>query len=254
MDKRAKIKFGKVMPSIILLAVIVLLAGLSFLPALRSASTAVDGAVELDANALDALNSCRAYASEHGFSTRISGVVKAKVLGIPYTQNIYGSREVHGDEFCEIAESASAFVKAAVKRECAHGEYAITRGEYNKKSFVYGEPTAMSRNEYVDAYGMPNTGIVKYNLDGAVTSAVCVSENEFRYVLDISAATEYSRNEVRTTLGASSYPDYESVEFTLFTDGERAIKIVAREVFSVQKFGGTRCTAEYTEVFDYGQD
>ncbi|MCM1368654.1 MAG: hypothetical protein NC184_07600 [Roseburia sp.] len=251
MEKRVKVKFGRVVPSLALLAVIALLAGLSFIPALRSAPTAAGGAVELDTDAVRVLNTCRAYASDHAFSTRISGAVKAKVLGIPYTQHIDGSREVCGDEFCEVAESASSFVKAAVRKECAHGDYAVCRGDYEKKSFVYGEPRAMSRDEYVDAYGMPNTGIVKYNLDGAIVGATCVSENEFRFVLDATAATEYSRNEVRTTLGASDYPNYESVEFTLYTDGNRAIKIVAQEAFSIKKFGGTRCTAEYTEVFDY---
>lgn len=251
MDKRVKVRLRRVMPSLVLLAVIALLVGISFIPALRSAPTVAGGAVEMDADAVRALNICRSYTKDHAFSTRVSGTIKARVFGIPYTQNVSGSRKVCGDEFCEVAESASSFVKAAVRKECSHGGYAVCRGDYSKKSFVYGEPHAMSRDEYVEAYGMPNTGVVKYDLDGAIVGATCVSENEFRFVLDPDSATEYTRNEVRTTLGASDYPEYESVEFTLYTDGARAVKIVAREVFSVKKFGGTRCTAEYTEVFDY---
>lgn len=253
MSNAVSVKLKKVLPSVVLLAVIIVLAGLSFLPSVRSGnSIAVAANHELDPEAIRVLGCCRAYASSNDFQTTMSGSIKAKVFGLPYTQKVYGSRKVSGDDFTEVAESVSTFVKAGIRRGCTDGKYTIARGNYKKKSFTYGTPTELDRDGYVNAYGMPAIGIVRYELDNSVIGASKVDDNTFRYVLDVRKATAYSRNEVKTTVGSNSYPEYESVEFTLTTDpSNRAIKITAVEKFRIDKFGGTHCTATYTETFNY---
>lgn len=232
----------------VLFLVIVALAALSLIPALRSAPAA---SFSLESEALSVLDICRDYVAAHEFDTRLTGTIRAKVFGIPYTQTFGGCREVCGECFCETTESASAFVKAAVKKSFDGDVYTVARGERKNKAFVYGAPRILERVEYIAEYGMPAVGLVKYELNGSVASAERVGENEYRFVLDAARATEYTRNEVRTTLGGKVYPAYESVEFTLFTDGLRATKVTMREAFTIDKFGGTECVAEYTEVFIY---
>lgn len=254
MSTAVRSKFKKALPSLALLALVVLLAGLSFLPAVRKTpKTAATSAGGVDGEALRVLESCRAYAAVHDFQTVMNGKIKAKVFGVPYTQNVHGTRRVCGEEFADVTESVSAFVKAGIKRACADGKYTAARGKYKNKAFVYGAPDSLDRDGYVAAYGMPATGLVKYNLDDSIIVAECVGENVYRYVLDVRRATQYSRNEIKTMLGSKSCPDYESVEFTLTADGERAVKITATEKFRVDNFGGTHCTAQYTEVFEYAE-
>ncbi|MDE6401127.1 MAG: hypothetical protein K2L54_00775 [Clostridiales bacterium] len=247
-----KSKWKKAIPSLVLLGFIVLLAGLSFLPAVRNSQKAAPvSAGGMDGEALRVLESCRAYAAVNDFQTEMNGKIKAKVFGVPYTQNIHGTRSVRGEDFTDVTESVSALVKAGIKREGINGKYSAVRGDYKNKSFVYGVPTQCERDEYIAAYGMPATGLVKYKLDDSIIVAEQVGENVFRYVLDVRRATQYSRNEVKTTLGGKSYPEYESVEFTLTIDGDRAVKITSTEKFRIDKFGGTHCVAQYTEVFNY---
>ena len=245
-------KLKKVLPSLILLAVIVLLAGLSFLPPLRYASR-VSGvtAQGVDQEAMRVLDVCKAYAENNDFESSMNGKIKAKVFGIPYTQKIKGKRTVSGENFCDVAESVSALVKAGIKREGVDGKYTASRGDYKNNGFVYKSGREYDKDGYVAAYGRPFTGIVKYELDGAIISAEQLSEDTFRYTLDARRATAYARNEVKTTVGGDKYPEYASVQFTLTFDGTRAVKVVSREKFRIDKCGGTDCTAEYTEVFDY---
>ncbi|MDE7107795.1 MAG: hypothetical protein K2O39_05670, partial [Clostridiales bacterium] len=115
----------------------------------------------------------------------------------------------------------------------------------------YNNEQPLSEKNYKARYGQPFTGIVKYKLENAVISATVVGDNVYKFVLDPSKATIYSRNEVKTTLGGKSYPKYSRVEFTHPTDSERPVKVTATEKFRVDKFGGTNCTAEYTEVFNF---
>ncbi|MCH5165291.1 MAG: hypothetical protein J1G01_02700 [Clostridiales bacterium] len=245
-------KLRKVIPSLILLAVIVLLAGLSFLPQLRYASRIGNVTAQgVDQEAMRVLGVCKAYAASNDFESSMNGKIKAKVFGIPYTQKIKGKRTVSGDNFCDVEESVSAIVKVGIKRECVDGKYTASRGDYKNKKFVYKSGREYDKDGYVAAYGRPLTGIVKYELDGAIISAEQLSEDTFRYTLDARRATAYARNEVKTTVGGNEYPIYESVQFTLTFDGKRAVKIVSGEKFRINKFGGTNCTAEYTEIFDY---
>ncbi len=241
-----------VVPTIVLFLLIILLVGAAFIPSVRGKSSVTASySYESDPEAIRALNGARAFAAANDYRTEMSGSVKARVLGIPYSQKITGKRTVNGDGNTDTAESVSAFVKAAIKREHNEKGYFVTRGVYKNKSFTYGTPKIMERNEYIAAYGKPFTDIVKYDLDNTVISAKCVGSNTYKFVLDPSRSTEYTRNEVKTTLGGKSYPKYEHVEFTLITDGEKAVKVTTHEKFEVDKFGGTSCTAEYTEKFIY---
>ena len=255
MDKSVIIgRLKRATPSLILLGIVLLLAGLSFLPAIRGgiSNTAVSAkAGELDAEAMAALTRCVDYAAENGFTAKLTGKVKARVCGIPYSQSMSGERTVHGDDFTQTAESKSALVKAALKRGCSCGKYTAAQGTYKSGGFVYETPAELDRDRYVAAYGLPFTGIVKYDLDGAITDAERIDENTYRFTLDVAKATEHSRCEVKTLLKSGEYPEYSSAEFTLVTDGTRAVKITSNEKFVVQKFGGTSCDAEYTEVFYY---
>lgn len=252
MNKSVSVKIRKVLPSLILLAVVVVLMGISFLPSVRGTAVATAARTNsIDPEAIGALDSCRAYAADNDFSTVLDGSIKAKVFGIPYTQTVSGKRVVHGEKFCEVAQSSSALVKASFKKQCENGEYSVVRGDYKKKAFVYGTPQKFSRDRYVESYGMPPTELVKYELDNSIISAEKVNDNTFRFVLDVRSATKYCRNEVRTILGDKSYPKYEWVEFTMTVDGGRAVKIISREKFKIDKMGGMNCTAQYTEVFEY---
>lgn len=252
MSKSVAIKLKKVLPSVILLAIVALLAGLSFLPSVRGTADAVSArSSAIDPEAIRVLNCCKAYAAVNDFSTKLDGSIKAKVYGIPYTQAVSGTRTVEGEEFCFVTESASAFVKAGMKKQCENGEYSVTNADYKSRAFVYGAPKKFNRDKYVATYGKPSTGLVKYELEGSIISAERVDGDTFRFVLDARRATRYSRNEVRTILGGKSFPEYEAVEFTLTVDGERAVKITSIEQFTVDRMGGTHCTAQYTEVFEY---
>ncbi|MCH5154638.1 MAG: hypothetical protein J1F71_05445 [Clostridiales bacterium] len=236
-------------------ALVLLIAALfcvALLPTVLEKQKRTEAAAEVsvDAEAMRILGCCNAYVAANGFSTAMSGSVKASVVGVPYTQKIKGGRQVSADgSFTDTAESKSALVKAAVKREYRDGSYIVSRGEYKKKAFKYGKGEKLSKSNYVSKYGKPFTGIVKYNTDGAVISAQAVGENVYKFVLDPVKSTAYCRNEVKTVLGGKSYPTYKSVEFTLTTDGEKPIKVVSVEKFRIDKFGGTDCTAEYTENF-----
>lgn len=210
---------------------------------------------EVDAEAMRVLGCCNAYAAANDFTTTMTGKVKASVVGVPYTQKIHGKRTVGIDgTFTDVAESKSAIVKAALKRERRDGKYYVSRGEYKNKSFSYNPEQPLSQNNYIARYGQPFTGIVKYNLDNTIISAKAVGDNVYKFVLDPAQSTLYSRNEIKTTLGGKSYPQFTRVEFTLTTDGDRPVKVTTTEKFRVEKFGGTNCTAEYTETFHFNSE
>lgn len=253
MDNAKKLNKGFWL-TLILSLIIAALVGVAFLPSVISArgtSQAAAVGSEVDAEAMRMLGCCNAYVAEHSFKTTMNGAVKAKVLGVPYTQKIHGGRTVDGEKFTDIAESTSALVKAAVKRERHDGAYYVSRGSYKNKSFDYGDARQLTKSEYISQYGQPFTGVVKYNLDNTVISAKKIKDNVYKFVLDSSHSTAYTRNEIKTTLGCKSYPEYSRVEVTLTTDGERPVKVITVEKFRIDKFGGTECTAQYTEVFDF---
>lgn len=242
--------------TIALAMLIVVLAGMAFLPTVLSKRTTTQAisARTVDSEAMRVLGCCNAYVAANGFKTTMSGSIKANVIGVPYTQKIHGNRTVDGNSYLEVAESVSALVKAAVKRERRDGAYYVSRGTYKNKAFKYDDEQKLSRSSYVAQYGQPFTGVVKYNLENAITQAIKTNENTYKYTLDPNRATLYSRNEVKTTLGGKTYPHYKSVEITLVTDGDRPIKVTSTEKFSINKFGGTDCTAEYIEVFHFNSE
>lgn len=243
-------KLKKVLPSLVLLAVIALLVGLSFTVS-HPVTTVTAAEHTLDPEAVRVLEECRAYAGSHDFETELDGKIRARVMGVPYVQKLHGGRKVEGEDFSETAESVSALVKAALKKQCKGGEYSVTHGEYKKKRFSYGAGETLSREDYIKSHGMPSTGLVRYELDGAVLGAEKTGENTYTYTLDVRRATAYCANEVRTTLGSKKPPEYSSVSFTLTCVDGRAEKIVSEEKFRVDKYGGLTCTAEYTETFTY---
>ncbi len=204
-----------------------------------------------DCDAERALNNCIAYCDGRDFDTALDGKVKARVFGIPYTQSVTGGRSVRGGDCHDTAESSSAFVKAAIKKEYVGGRYFVTLGDYKKKRFVYGEPQEMNAAEYIASYGKPCVGLVKYELGGAVIESKCLGNGEYEFELDPSRATAYCRNEIKAALKSKSYPEYESVTLHLVADGEKPIKVTVTEKLRVEKFGGTFVTAEYTETFDF---
>lgn len=253
MDINAK-KIKSLLPAIAFTAVLIVMVCLSFLPAIRKPggdASAAAYAMRTDEEALRVLGCCRVKTCTERFETTLSGTVKARVFGIPYTQNITGMRAVDCDDFTEKSESASAVAKAAVCREKNADGFFVSRGTYKKNKFVYSGKEKIDRETYVDRYGSPNTDLVKYDLDGAIISATALGNNRYRYVLDPHRATELSRNEVRSLLGGKSYPDYKSVEFILHCDGEYPTAVTVKEKFRVDKFGGVDCTLEYTEKFKF---
>lgn len=242
--------------TLLLSLLILALAVAAFIPTIvsRNARTeATSSMSDMDAEAMRVLGCCNAYAAANDFSTTMNGSVKANVIGVKYTQKIHGSRtvDVKNQAFAEVAESKSALVKAALKREGRDGVFYVSRGSYKRKSFTYDNEQKLTKSNYIAQYGQPFTGVVKYNLDGTVITAEQLSDNTFRYVLDPARSTLYSRNEVKTTLGGKSYPEYSHVEFTLTVDGDRPIKVTTVEKFKIDKFGGTSCTAEYNEIFKF---
>lgn len=242
--------------TLLLATLIVALAVGAFLPTIlsnRMRTEATSSVSDIDAEAMRVLGCCNAYVAANDFSTTMSGSVKASVIGVKYTQKINGSRtvDVKRQTFTEVAESVSALVKASLKRERRDGAYYVSRGNYKNKSFTYGDEQQLTKSNYVAQYGQPFTGIVKYNLDGTIITAEQINRNTFRYVLDPARSTMYSRNEVKTTLGGKSYPEYSHVEFTVTTDGDRPVKVTCSEKFKIDKFGGTTCTAEYNETFKF---
>lgn len=241
-----------------LAVIIIILTGVAFLPTVfanRETTRAATASYEVDGEAMRMLGCCNAYAAANGFTTTMTGTVKAKVVGVPYTQKIHGGRTVDKDGgYTEVAESTSALVKAALKRERRDGKYYVSRGDYKNKAFRYNTEKPLSEKNYTARYGQPFTGIVKYKLDDAIISATAVGNNVYKFVLDPAKATFYSRNEVKTTLGGKSYPKYSRVEFTLTTDGDRPVKVTTVEKFRVDKFGGTDCTAEYCEIFNFNSE
>lgn len=242
----------KIIMSTVAVAFIALLIGLAFLPAVRGGATVAVAYAERDGEAMRVLGCCRAYAATHDFQTTIEGKIKARVFGIPYTLEVRGGRNVNGDEFCDVQESVSALVKKGLKRRCVGGEYFATIGEYKNKSFVYNESSAVPREQYIAEYGMPSVGICKYSLDDSVISATCAGDGVYVFKLDPHRAAAYSRNEIKTLLDCA-YPEYESVELTVVSDGERVLKVTACEKFRVNKFGGTHCTLTFGETFSYPQ-
>ncbi len=244
-------RIKKAVPSALIILLLFVFSALAFLPVFRAAPVPSVASESLDNDAMRAINNAAAYVESNDFITELHGVIKARVFGIPYSQKVSGGRSVRGDEYTDVAESMSAFVKAAIKKEARGGAYFVTHGDRDGKSFSYGEPTELSRSDFVAAYGLPVTGLCKYRLDGAIVGAECAGENIYKYTLDVDRATEYCRNEIKTALGGKSYPEYESIELTLYTDGERPVRLDITEKFRVDKFGGTRCSAEYSETFVY---
>lgn len=238
--------------TLLLSLIVIALAVSAFIPTfIERAFVQAESVQNVDGEAMRVLDRCNAYVAEHSFKTTMKGAIKARVVGVPYTQKIHGRRAVDGDKYSEVAESVSAFVKAAVKREKNGNVYYVSQGTYKNKKFKYQKAQELSYPTYVEKFGQPFTGVVKYNLDSAVTKAVKVNDNTYKYTLDPSKATLYSRNEVKTMLGGKMYPQYKSVEFTLTTDGDRPIKVISVENFRIEKFGGTDCTAKYEESFAF---
>lgn len=234
-----------------IIALLIVLVALAFVPMFGSDPPAAARSAEIDARAMTALNNCEAYVEGHDFSCSVSGKIKARVFGIPLSQSLSGSRSVKNGEYTEIVESSSAFVSAGQKKSVAGGAYYISDGKKGKGGFDYGEPRKLDRAEFAESYGKPFTGLTRYVLGSAVTSAATIDDNTFRFTLDPTRATEYVKRAVKAALGAKTYPAYRSIEITLVTDGERPVSVSAVERFDIDKFGGTSCVAEYKEEFRF---
>ena len=249
MTSSAKTRLKAAIPSAILLIILAVFVAVAFMPRARAANATPSSAV--DQKAVRALNNCAAYAASHDFETRMTGTVKARVFGIPYKISVGGGRVVEGGDLESTAESVSAFVKAGVKRRSADGKLFSSKGTYKRKAFSYSEPQEYSYDEYVSKFGKPEFGLVKYELDGNILTAEQLSDNTFRYTLEPTRAAKFSRNEVKTTLGTDKPPEYELIELTLEVDGDKPTRATVHEKFTVDKFGGTRCDAVYTEIFTF---
>lgn len=245
--------------TILLSVLIMALAVAAFIPTLFSSNArteATSSLSDINAEAMNVLEYCSDYVAKNNFSTGMNGAIKASVIGVPYTQKIHGSRTVNiqNNTYTEVAESVSALVKAALRRERRDGAFYVSHGNYKNKKFRYGDEHQLTQTDYVAQYGQPFTGIVKYDLDGTIIATEKIDENTYCYTLDPTRATQYSRNEVMTMLGGKSYPEYKSVTFTIITDGYRPIKVKCTEKFKIDKFGGTSCTAEYNETFRFNSE
>ncbi len=250
MDKKIEIK--KYLPTLALAALLIAFSLFAFFAPRRETPEPV--AANFDAEAERAFVACEAYVASHGFTTELTGTLKAKVFGVPYTQKVTGSRTVRGDDAVDVSESYSAFVKAGLRREKHGDRFLVSVGKYKKKKFNYGEPDELSKAEYALAYGKASTGLVKYEFDGAVISAAAGDEEGvYVFSLDPKRATEFCKREVRTALEADEFPEYESVEITLRCVGDRPVSVTSRETFRIDKFGGTHVTAEYVETFVFDE-
>ena len=240
------------MPAALVALILVALAAFAFLPQVRGERSFVTAsAASIDKEAMQALDGVCEYLDGRDFYVKTSGEIKAKAFGIPHTQKVSGHRGVKGGEFFEKAESKSSLVKAAVKKTGKDGGVDVSKGEYKKKKFVYGKPKHLTGDEYLTKYGRPSTGLVRYELDGAVLEAKKVKDGVYTYKLDAKRATRYCKNEVKTLVGSKKHPDYKSVSFTLYCDGNRPVKVRSREKFETDICGGITCVATYTEIFDF---
>lgn len=246
-----KAKKRKILSSTAIIILLTVLVAFAFVPMFTKAAPMTARSAESDPCAMTALRNCSAYVGGHDFSVELSGKIKARVFGIPFSQKVSGKRSVRGGEYFELSESSSVFVSAGLKKTVADGKYSVSRGKSKGKTFEYGQAHELDRAEFVETYGKPFTGLTRYVIENAVTSAVRVDDNTFRYTLDPDRATEFLRYEIKTALGAKSYPVYRSVVITLVTDGEKPVSIGAVEDFDIDKFGGTSCTAEYSEIFTF---
>lgn len=206
-------------------------------------------AAAADAAAVRALSNCANYAYTHAFETTVTGSIKAKVFGIPYKQTVTGTRSVNGETVLEEYRTVSAFVKTAIKKQCGKDEYSRSTGEYKRGEFVFSPPVIMTRGEFIEKCGMPNTGLVKYETANSITSAEC-ADNRYSFELDPSRATRYTNNEICSALNVQSVR-VDSVRITVYTDGEKPLKVETEERFFVDKFGGVACTAQYCETFTF---
>lgn len=251
MKQRTVTTVKRFAPIAVIAVLLIVLMAAAIVPAARRARSVEVAAENVSGEAVQKLFAADAYARSHEFTTTLDGIIKARVFGVPYSQRVSGGRVVRGDEFTDLAESKSVLVKAGLIRKYENGVYSVAKGKYKKKSFVYDDVKKYDRAGYEAAYGKPCTGLVKYELDGAISEARKNADGSYTYVLDSRRATEFSRNEVKTALGSKSYPTYESVTVILYVDGERPVKATVKEKFRVDKFGGTACTAEYTETFEF---
>ena len=204
-------------------------------------------AEEVDPAAVEVLERACDYASEHGFTASMYGEVEARVFGIKYVQKIYGEREVTNGNYSERAESVSAFVKTAIKRSYLDGKYYVSHGKFSRGKAKYPALKEISKKEYLSHYGAPPLGLIRYELDGNILSAVKSGENEYTYTLDPKNSTVNSAVGVKSALGSAKSPKYSSVEVVLYVDGIRPVKTVCREKLTVDKFGGVACSAVYEE-------
>lgn len=248
-----KSKKRKILSSAAILLLLAVLVALAFVPMFTKAAPTTARSAQIDPDAMTALDNCSAYVCGHDFSVELSGKIKARVFGIPFSQSVRGKRSVSNGEYFEQSESSSVFVSAGLKKTVANGKYSVAEGKSKGKSFEYGQSRELDFAEFVETYGKPLTGLTRYVTENAVTSAVRVDDNTFRYTLDPDRSTEFIRHEIKTALGAKNYPVYRSVVITLVTDGEKPASLVASENFDIDKFGGTSCTAEYSEIYTFGR-
>lgn len=252
MDKKFTYSAKKVLPTLALTLFIIVLTGLAFLPAVRNGNTDVAaGAREVGDVAAETLYGCMEYARTNRFTAKLSGTAKARAVGVPYTLSVRGERKVDGSEFEAVKEGVSAIAKVGLKTSCINGVYYVTRGEFDKAAngFAYPEPEKTSLESYIETFGATPVGLLRYDVDGNILSAERIDENVFRYVLNVAAA-ETCKREVGALMNGKN-PEYKSIELTLTTDGERAVKVSAVEKFRVDKFGSVNCTVVYDEVFIY---
>lgn len=208
-------------------------------------------AEKIDERAMAALDKACEYLKKHDFTAKTNVVIKARAFGIPHTQKVTGSRSVKDGVYFERAETKSMFVKAAVKKASSGDGYDVWRGEYKRKKFVYGKPKHMTADKFTAAFGKPVTGLVRYELDGTIVEATTVSEGVYKFKLDAKAAAAFSKNEIKTLTNSKKHPNYKSVSFTLYCDGDRPIKVCSYEKFRADICGGTDCTATYTDTFTF---
>lgn len=189
------------------------------------------------------------------------GNVEASVAGIPYNQEVSTRRIINENDTFFQTNTISTFVKKSEQRYTNLNSYLVREGSnpsIDYADYSSSKVEALSKKDYMNRYGHTNRDIFNYAInDSSFLNGVYEGQKEdglfyFTYTLDpVLASAAYVR-EVAYMAGASSYPIFSDIHFTIaINDVYEIQKSTINEVYTTPILGGLNCSGVFNETYTY---
>lgn len=201
------------------------------------------------------------YANTDSVHSTVTGTVTA-LKGL-YKQTVLNTRAKTGGYLFNESVSLSSIASVAEQRFFKNGALLYRNGEASGNAVKSWSDTIteLAPAVYRQRYGIVPREITKYSVtsgvEGSIKSGRTVSEKDdgtyiYELILDADKAQKYSRYEMMTFAGVSTYPEFKSCRIVFTIDSDWRIReLKSYDSYSIDIMNGIACESSLTEKFEY---